>query len=394
MGEIKQLDRSDYEEIFALQQFAFQYELSEEALEKKQAETDRHTIWGWIVDGKLAGKLHLIPLTAYINGVEYAMGGVASVATWPEYRRQGIAKHLLSKALQHMKENGQVVSYLHPFSVAFYRRYGWEIAFAQKQYTIPIASLKRKWEGSGYIRSMDSKSNIDVLHSIYSTYAKEFNGMVVRDEKWWEQRVLKNDSDHTAVAYNLEGVPQGYIIFQVKNDVFTVKEMAYTCLNGWKLMYEFIANHDSMAAEVNITVPEDDKLPLLVDEPTFTQEVTPYFMVRIVDVLPFLKQYQFNNLQQQLDTVVNLHVEDRFLPENSGTYQLQWEQNETRVDYARGQTDGPGINCNIEVLSAMLMNYKRPTEFFEAGLLDGDFGQAELLEKLIPDRQTYFTDFF
>lgn len=43
---------------------------------------------------------------------------------------------------------------------------------------------------------------------------------------------------------------EGYIIYKVKDEVFTVTEMAYTSLNGMYLLYEFIGNHDSMAKEV------------------------------------------------------------------------------------------------------------------------------------------------
>ncbi len=55
------------------------------------------------------------------------MGGVAGVATYPEYRRSGYVKELLQHSLQTMKKDGYTVSMLHPFAVAFYRKYGWEL---------------------------------------------------------------------------------------------------------------------------------------------------------------------------------------------------------------------------------------------------------------------------
>src|SRR5699024_3857315 len=73
----------------------------------------------------------------------------------------------------------------------------------------------------------------------------------------------------------------------------TAAHYAYTTQNGLRLIYEFIGNHDSMAKEVQLTVPENDVLPLHLADPMFSQNLEPYFMARIVDVYAFLKQYPF-----------------------------------------------------------------------------------------------------
>src|SRR5690625_7023407 len=150
--EMKQLSASDYGEIFALSQFAFQYELSEAAFAAKEAEAKRHVIWGIMNDGQLAAKMHLIPLSCYIRGKEFEIGGVSSVATWPEYRRQGLVKKLLYHGLKQMKQHGQTISFLHPFSVPFYRKYGWVVTFTEKHYNIPVEQQRGCRAASGYVR--------------------------------------------------------------------------------------------------------------------------------------------------------------------------------------------------------------------------------------------------
>src|SRR5690625_1180692 len=124
MTNIKQLTEKDYDQIFSLSQYAFQYELSYEELEKKKAEAKQHKIWGWMEGEEMGAKLHIIPLASYINGKTFNMGGISSVATWPEYRRKGLVKKLLSHALHDMKKNEQHLSLLHPFSFPFYHKYG------------------------------------------------------------------------------------------------------------------------------------------------------------------------------------------------------------------------------------------------------------------------------
>src|SRR5699024_11337253 len=100
----------------------------------KEEEAASERIFGYYVDNEPAGKLHVILLEVFIQGTRFCMGGISSVATWPEYRRQGVAKKLLKKSLSDMKEKGDVVSLLHPFNVGFYRKYGWELAFNRKKY--------------------------------------------------------------------------------------------------------------------------------------------------------------------------------------------------------------------------------------------------------------------
>ena len=389
MKQIKRLNETNYTDIFALSQFAFQYELSEAELLKKRAEAARHKIWGWMVDDQIAAKLHLIPLSIYLNGRQFEMGGISSVATWPEYRRQGMVKHLLKHALNDMKEQGQTISLLHPFSVPFYRQYGWELTFMNQYYTIPMEKLKKDWKGEGFIKRI--KPDVPLLDEIYIDYAKGFTGMIVRDEKWWEQRVLK-DKCHIAVAFNKEQQQEGYMLYEVKENIFRVKEMAHRNLNGRKLLLQFIANHDSMAKEARMTVPENDNLPLLVDDPVFAQKKEPYFMARIVDVGRFLENYLFELESDVLLEPLQLYVEDEFFPINNGTYKLEKVAGDIKVLYMKEQENG--IRCSVQQLTVMLLGYKRPMDLFQVGLIRGEKQEVELLEKLIPKQQTFLADFY
>ncbi|SET84672.1 Predicted acetyltransferase [Oceanobacillus limi] len=378
-------------EIFELSQFAFQYQLTEDELEKKRDEARRHIIWGHMENGQIAAKLHLIPLACTINGKEFKMGGISAVATWPEHRRKGMVKDLISHALSYMKENGQVISYLHPFSVPFYRQYGWELSFNEKTYSIPIEKFNKNWQGKGYVRRISK--NYQLLQAIYQDYAYRYSGTLIRDEKWWEQRILNDESTHIAVAYDEHNNPDGYILFEVKEKEFIVIEMVYRSLNGRNLLHQFIANHDSMVKKVEMVVPENDALPLLLEEPDFEQKIEPYFMARIVNVSQFLKQYPFQNTTSS--NQVTLQVEDDFLPENSGKYYLRQSDLETNVSFLpSGGKPTKKIQCNIQQLTTMLLGYSRPLELFELGLITGDEACVKELENMVPIQQPYFPDYF
>lgn len=387
MEHIETLTEADFDAVLALDQFAFQSELSADELSEEKEKIKQDTIWGWKEDGQLAAKVHQIPLSCYINGKAFAMGGIAGVASWPEYRRRGMVKHLLYHALVKMKENGQSISLLHPFSFAFYRKYGWEHAFTRQHYSLPMKRLKKKWNLSGgYVRRIGP--DIPLLQQIYSEYASTFNGMLVRDEAWWRQRVLTKKYQ-IAATFNRQDEPEGYIIYDVTSNIFTIKEWAYVNVQAQKQLLHFIANHDSMADKVELTVPERDNLPLLLDEPRFEQKLTPYFMARIVDVQQFLQEYPFQD-----EGEFTLVVSDEFFPENSGTYQLDITAGQTTVNIDEQGNDTQAIHCSIQLLTSMLLNFRRPKDYYQAELITGELEAIERLEKLIPNRQTFLSDFF
>lgn len=389
MKHIQRLTAADYDDIFALSQFAFQYTLSKEALEAKKAEAARHVIWGWIEQEKIAAKLHVIPLSSYVYGKQFQMGGISSVATWPEYRRQGMVKHLLKHALTYMKNQGMTISFLHPFSFAFYRKFGFELAFANKTYTIPIEYFKNVERGHGYVRRINN--DLTPLQAIYHAYAKRFTGPIVRDDQWWRQRVL-NKQGHIAVAYHMGGEAEGYLIYDVKNKQMTIQEIAYRSLNGLQLLMTFISHHDSMAENVQLTVPESDQLSFILDEPTIKQQLIPYFMARVVDVHAFLQVYPFK--QQQMKPLA-LHVTDDFFPYNSGTYILHFQRGSIDITFARKkQTVYSSICLNIQALTTIFLGYKRPSQLYNIGYIEGKKEAIHQLEQIIPDQQTFFPDFF
>src|SRR5699024_3207884 len=127
--------------------------------------------------------------------------------------------------------------------------------------------------------------------------------------------------DQIAVAYNDDHKPEGYIHYYVKNNELVVKELAYKTINGWQLLLEFVANHDSMVETIKMTVPESDHLTEFAHEPDFKQWIEPYFMARIVDVATFLCDNSLVEAVTDKKQVPPL-VDDPFLPKKKGINRL------------------------------------------------------------------------
>jgi predicted acetyltransferase len=394
-NNIKNIENEFIEESLRLSEFAFQYESSVEERTERLAHYKPEMNWGYYADGKLAAKMIILPLQTRLNGKSYFMGGIAGIATWPEYRRHGMVKKLLIHALEHMKEQAQTLSFLHPFEFSFYRRFGWETYTEYKKYEIPVTHILQQFVSSGHMkRTKDWR----VLDEIYQSYASNFNGMLLRDEEWWTRQILIKKGN-TAVFYDEAGTARGYIHYQVRNNEFTVYELVFLDEAARQGLWKFIADHDSMIEKVLLTAPSDDSLAYLLANPRIKQEITPYFMARIVDIVPFLEQYRTTAGADKVK--IQLNITDEYAPWNNGSFIVKWSSSGKakvqRVDAGeplKAKAAEHVVSCSIGTLTALFMGYQRPKFLQSIGRLQTTDAAAEILEQLIPMKTTYLMDFF
>lgn len=396
MNEIRTLRQEELLESFSLSEFAFQYELTAEEKAERIASTDPNQVWGYFVDGAMAAKLTVLNFRTWLNGKSFAMGGIAGVATWPEYRRNGMVGQLLVQALKAMREQGQTISFLAPFKFEFYRKYGWETYVDYLKYEIPVDKLPKfqAAEGSSILRVTKSG---EILNPIYAKFAKAYNGMMERDADWWNNRYLKFKKGIAAVYKNAQGEQRGYVFYQVKDTVATIHELVFLDEEARRGLWKFIADHDSMITKVEVNAPVDDQLPFLVHDPKFKQEKITYFSARIVDVEAFLTQYVYE--ARDGAESIYLHISDKHADWNQGVYRLQFTDNGKAAIVAKLSEDEiPAedqlLSCNIQTLTALFMGYQKAGFMARVERLQGSEELVSRLEDAIPRRTTYLADFF
>lgn len=396
---IRQLKSEEFEERMRLSEFAFQYKISPERLEEERRNFRPEEHWGAFDEqGRLLSALVLIPFEIYVEGRTMLMGGLAGVASWPETRRGGNVAKLLARSLEVMREQGQTISMLHPFYFPFYRKFGWEFTVERKRYEIEMALLPKPKESAGYVARVEKEAA--AIEALYNDFASGYNGMLKRSEEWWRRRVLNRDGI-VAVWHDDSGSAKGYIFYEVMNRTMTVHDWAWADDEARNGLLHFIANHDSMADRVSVTVPADDDLAFLLPDPRFKQELVPYFMTRIVDAEALLRQYPFR--QAECEEELTLDIEDSHAPWNDGRFRIAFGADGTarvlrsperpEIDLGAGRATN-AASCDIQALAAMLLGNRRPLRLHEAGLLRGTREAAELLERRVPVRPSYLADFF
>lgn len=391
--ELRQLHTNEYEASTKLSEYAFQITLTPEQIESGKKLFKPEQYWGIFEGDALQAKLTLIPFQIYLQGRIVEMGGIAGVATWPENRRKGHVATLLKHTLQLMKSQGQTVSFLHPFSFPFYRKFGWELFTEFKRYTIPVEKLPPKKVVPGTV--VRDVTDISVFDSLYQSFVKEYNGTLVRDEEWWEHSVLGN-SVFRAVYYSADKEPQGYVLYEIKDKELICDEFIYLNEDARSALWTFIANHDSRIEQVKLVmVPSDDLLPYMLPDPRVAQEIVPYFMARIVDVKSFIEQYSFVE-NRNSEVQLTIHVTDSTASWNTGSWKLSVNEDGRAVVTHCSTNEGvePDLTTDIQTLSALFMGFKRPRELFQMRSLNGDPSKISQLESIIPVEKTGLLDHF
>ena len=128
--------------------------------------------------------LTVVPTVVRVGGVPVPAGGIAGVATRPEFQRQGHAASLLSATVSVLwNELHYPLSLLHPVSAPLYRRFGWETASSVLRWAATPASLP-SYDEAHFIRPAAS-ADWSAIEFLYTELTYRDTGACVRDARRW-----------------------------------------------------------------------------------------------------------------------------------------------------------------------------------------------------------------
>lgn len=395
---IRRMKASEAEKAMEMSEFAFQFSLSDDERQARLTDMNPHETWIAEEDGEILSKAAVLPLHVYMYGLAIPAGGVSGVATWPEHRRKGIVAKLLIHSLAQMKEQGQLLSLLYPFSIPFYRKYGWELFADQEKITMTREQLPLRESHEGFCKRVSQDAAL--IGPVYDEWASKRNGTIVRTAEWWKKSVFKRKKGIIA-AYFRDDICRGYMIYEIKERHMKIAEIIWLDADARKGLFSFIRNHDSMAEKVSIKTGAHEIFPFLLPDPKTERSLTSYFMARIVDCETLLALVPF---QLQTNESIVLHVTDKLCPWNEGTYILSASAGPpTRVRFYPLQSEETtisrqlpkrGIELDINNLTAVIMGAQSPTRLWEEKCIEGDEESVKLLAQSIPPRSAFIYDFF
>ena len=334
-------------------------------------------------------QIAVYPLQMNVHDEIYPIGYVTSVNTYPEYSGRGLIRTLMHKSLTRMKEKGQSIALLYPYSIPMYRKFGWEIISNKISYKIKDNQIypSRKRATTGYVRRVDW-NNPDFMN-LHTQFALRTHGCLLRNASAWEEYWRWDVEDTTvAVYYSSKDKPLGYMVYLIKEDVMYIKEMIYLNRESQKGLWEYISAHYSMIDEVRGNTYQNELLAFYLEDGNITETIKPYIMGRIVDVEAFFMRYRCDPTEE--DVCFRFEIEDNFLDWNNRGFNVFFHGGKATVTDREPRYT---VRMNINTLSTLLLGYMTANQLYKLERIEGSPDAIQILDEVVIHQIPYISDF-
>lgn len=334
-----------------------------EKTEEERAEMERNRCFGAFSDdeGELFACVNSRHYPCRFDGKTYALGGIGGVSTLPPYRRSGAIRGCLSAALRDMYESDFTFSFLYPFRMQYYRKFGYEAGAQTAGWTVPFAELTTEDVG-GRVEQLFPGSDMTPLLEVYEKFYADYNLSAVRKayDKALAKDNLWNQKRYVYVWRNAAGEARGFLIgHKNRADGQTLLDCTCTFQNGCgmlfldaealkALLFFAKASFRSDYTAIRFSVPGDIDLTGMVGENNLATCVAfPNGMLRVVNVRRVLE-----NCLCRGTGSVRMEIADGVLPENSGVWSLSFAPGkENTVEKVQGDAD---VSLTVNDFSALI----------------------------------------
>ena len=93
-------------------------------------------------DETICGVVNSREYLCRFDGGTYKLGGVGGVSTLPQYRRGGVIRACVTASLKDMYANDFTFAFLYPFSMQYYRKFGFEAGAPEYRWSVPFTAMK------------------------------------------------------------------------------------------------------------------------------------------------------------------------------------------------------------------------------------------------------------
>ena len=328
----------------------------------------------------LVSCLTVVPALLQVGGVPVSVGGIAGVATRPEYRRRGYAAALLEATLPALwDELGYPLSLLHPVSAPFYRRFGWETASRTLHWTAVPSSLPRHPEAV-CVRPA-APSDWPAIIEIQADLTRADTGAGGRDPRRWRLIGLPVPGRETFV-YDQGGEILGYTVWERGETLFLL-EMHGRTSAARRGLVGYLARQPQPTVEWPASPALLERSGLPGDAPS-----EPDVMLRIVDLAAALAAVHpalYAPALAEAGRTLTVRATDTGRPANTRPLRL------TPGGIVPGTSHDPSwLRADIRILAQLYLGYRLPSEAAASGLVVCDSPQTlALADCLFPLRSPY-----
>jgi predicted acetyltransferase len=275
---------------------------------------------------RIASFVRMVRYKVWVGGGEMQMGGIGAVSTWADALGRGYAGELMRRSVRIMRDRGDAVSALYPFSHRYYGKFGWASMGERIIYTDAQQKDIIPHEEKSLVRWCSGEKDIDLLDASYAEYARRYNGMTIRPRERWAG-ILRSFQEQNGQAYmivkdenslgyffceNLPGKPGGHET--------VVRDFACTTPEAYRAMFGFLAALPTNVVKITVSAPILPNLASFYKEPFITMKWTLPFQYRVVDVERAIAARGFN---QEAKGNLRIKILDECGDWNTGVWEIE-----------------------------------------------------------------------
>ena len=304
-------------------------------------------------DRTMMATMTVIPWTGRFDGHDVPMAGIGGVVSLPPYRRSGAIRGCFEAALREMYESGTPLSYLYPFSDAFYRKFGYELGcdwvrWRLKLDGMPAAEPVGTWRLSELARPLEAD-----IRAIDAARQARYNCMIVAGDT--EYLFLAEDpfvmKKYTYVYYGADGRPSSYLTCVPVHGELDCPRFVFSDREGFLGLLAILRRMAADHSHATLYLPDDVDLRGVLPEWSFgcvERTVEQRGMVRAVNAKALLRMARMRG-----EGRLRVAIADATLPENSDCFEVRFvpgTPNEvSRTDAA------PDVELTIQDFSRLIV---------------------------------------
>lgn len=308
------------------------------------------------LDGAPAGASTVIDYNVARGTVDLRTGGVAGVATLPEFRRAGVADAMMRSLLGFMHEDGMALTALYGFRETYYRKFGYETSGWRYQIKCPQGRLP-KVSSDLKVRQIDA-TQLDQLEPVYTAFIRARSGSPFRTPADWTHRMGKK----TPMIYVIGDTPEAYLWVHLEEfwgDV-NVGEIAWKSREGYEGCLSLLGSLCSNQSTVTWSEPPDSPFVSRFMDQGVTVTINRATMFRVIGVQEAL--FPFKSMEQ---LEFSFELIDPDCPWNNGRWKVDCGAYGTQV--ARAET--ADFSIGIGAFSQAVMGQPSLRQLADQGMV-------------------------
>lgn len=325
--KIRLFDASDFDQSIELRKYVFRSPYTAaKAADYELLLRMADGIGSFDEGNNLLGQILNLPLVYNLYGDTIPVVGVNHVGILPENRGLGLASELMLASIKQARSRGQLLSILQPFSVQFYRQFGFDlfterIHFSIQQDCFPAFNKTGLFKINRFAAGSLTEQSMHDVHELYDKVARSHNGMQVRDQVWWDRIHLQNPNLIYALFVD-NNKCVAYVSYVINDTQLEIIDFIFQDNTQRHEIWNFISSHKSNIFKISGVSTSAKMINYDFVDPRIDQNIWFNTMIRIIDLHEIL-----NRLVKifHCSDSFSFNVIDKAAMWNTGTYQVEKE---------------------------------------------------------------------